>query len=125
MEGMLDAESLVYGGSGRNIFSTQSAPPPIPKAIAPARPTGNVVMGPPVPPPPPPPPPPPIDLTFFGTVAAKNGTKRAFLVHGDDVFLAGPGDIVDRRYKIVNILPNGIAIEDLPNNNTQILPLSH
>jgi hypothetical protein len=124
MEGMLEAESLVYGGSGRNIFSTQSAPPPIPKVIAPARPTG-----PPPPPapyvPPPPPPPPPIQLTFFGTVAAKNGTKRAFLVHGDDVFLAGPGDIVDRRYRIVNILPNGIAIEDLPNNNTQILPLTH
>ena len=119
MEGMLDAESLVYSGSARNIFSTQSAPPPIPKAIAPARPTG---------PPPPvvyvPPPPPPIQLTFFGVEVQKNGGKRAFLVHGDDVFLAAPGDIVERRYKIDSILTNGVVIEDLPNNDTQTIPLA-
>ena len=124
MEGMLDAESLLYNGSGRNIFSMQSAPPPVPKAIAPARPTG-----PPPPPapyvPPPPPPPPPIDLKFFGTEMGKDGSnKRAFLLHGEDVFIAGPGDIVDRRYKINAILPNGIMIEDLPNNNTQMVPLT-
>jgi len=124
MEGMLEAESLLYDGSGRNIFSMQSAPPPVPKAIAPARPTG-----PPPPPapyvPPPPPPPPPIDLKFFGTEMGKDGSnKRAFLLHGEDVFIAGPGDIVDRRYKIDAILPNGIMIEDLPNNNTQMVPLS-
>ncbi|HXB63206.1 MAG TPA: hypothetical protein VNU94_10195 [Acidobacteriaceae bacterium] len=120
MEGMNDAESLVYGGSGRNIFSTQSAPPPIPKAIAPARPKGP-------PPPPPvyvPPPPPPIQLQFFGTEAQKDGSKRAFLVNGDDVFLAAPGDIVERRYKILNILPNGVVIHDLPNNDTQTVNLS-
>jgi hypothetical protein len=123
MEGMLEAESLVYAGSGRNIFSMQSAPPPIPKPIAPARPTGP----PPPPPvyvPPPPPPPPPIDLKFFGVEVRKDGSKRAFLLHGDDVFLAGPGEIVDRRYKIDNIMPNGIMIEDLPNNNTQVIPLT-
>jgi len=107
MEGMLEAESLLYDGSGRNIFSMQSAPPPVPKAIAPAR------------------PPPPIDLKFFGTEMGKDGSnKRAFLLHGEDVFIAGPGDIVDRRYKIDAILPNGIMIEDLPNNNTQMVPLS-
>ena len=124
MEGMLEAESLLYAGSGRNIFSMQSAPPPVPKPIAPARPTG-----PPPPPapyvPPPPPPPPPIDLKFFGTEMGKDGSnKRAFLLHGEDVFLAGPGDIVDRRYKIDSILPSGIMIEDLPNNNTQMVPLT-
>ncbi|HEY6412875.1 MAG TPA: hypothetical protein VIX42_04270, partial [Edaphobacter sp.] len=35
---MLVAESLVYSGSGRNIFSASSVPVEIPKAIAPARP---------------------------------------------------------------------------------------
>lgn len=121
MEGMLDAEALVYGGSGRNIFSTQSAPPPIPKAIAPARPAGPVVMGPP--PPPPPPPPPAIDLKFFGTELQKNGTRRAFLLHGNQVFFAAEGDIIDRRYKIMSILVSTIVIEDMPNNNEQSLPL--
>jgi len=123
MEGMIDAESLIYGGSGRNIFSTQSLPPPVPKPIAPARP-----KGPPPPPPPPPPyvppPPPPIDLQFFGTEVGKDGTKRAFLLHGDDVFLASPGDIVERRYKIDSILPGGVMVEDLPNNDTQMVPIT-
>jgi len=123
-EGMLEAEALVYSGSGRNIFSMQSAPPPIPKVIAPARPNSTkmaamVPQG-----PPPPPPPPPIELKFFGTEVKKDGSKRAFLLHGEDVFLAGPGDIVDRRYKIHTIMPNGIVIEDLPNNNKQTIPLS-
>lgn len=124
-EGMLEAEALVYSGSGRNIFSMQSAPPPIPKAVAPPRPTPAAIAaaaaaaG-----PPPPPPPPPIDLKFFGTEVRKDGSKRAFLLHGEDVFLAGPGEIVDRRYKIDSIMPNGIVIWDLPNNNKQTLPLS-
>jgi len=123
-EGMMEAESLLYAGSGRNIFSMQSAPPPIPKAIAPPRPNPAAVAaaiaaaG-----PPPPPPPPPIDLKFFGTESRPNGNKRAFLLHGEDVFLAGPGDIVDRRYRVDAILPNGIVVEDLPNNNKQTLPL--
>jgi len=124
-EGMREAESLVYSGSGRNIFSMQSAPPPIPKAVAPPRPSPAAIAaaaaaaG-----PPPPPPPPPIDLKFFGTEVKKDGSKRAFLLHGEDVFLAGPGEIVDRRYNVESIQPNGIVITDLPNNNKQTLPLS-
>ncbi|HEY0307418.1 MAG TPA: hypothetical protein VGB94_04605 [Acidobacteriaceae bacterium] len=123
-EGMLEAEALVYSGTGRNIFSMQSAPPPIPKVIAPARPSAAAMAAMVPQGPPPPPPPPPIDLKFFGTEVKKDGSKRAFLLHGEDVFLAGPGDIVDRRYKIHTIMPNGIVIEDLPNNNKQTIPLS-
>jgi len=122
MEGMLEAESLMYDGSGRNIFSTQSAPPPTPKPIAPPRP--RVFVGPPAPvPPPPPPPPPPILLKFFGTEMSKKGVKRAFLIHEEDVYLAAPGDIIDRRYKVVNVLTNSVVITDMPNNDTQSLPL--
>lgn len=121
MEAMLVTESLVYSGSGRNIFSASSVPIDIPKPVAPARPK----PGPPPPPPPPPgpPPPPPIDLKFFGTATSPNGTRRAFLLHGDDVFLASDGDIVQRRYKVVSILANSIVVEDMTNNNRQTLPL--
>jgi hypothetical protein len=118
---MLVAESLVYSGGGRNIFSVTSAPIEIPKVIAPARPKGPVApvyvapAG--------PPPPPPIDLKFFGTATSGNGVRQAFLLHGDDVFLASPGDIVQRRYKVVSIAANSIVIEDMGNNNTQTLPL--
>ncbi len=121
MQAMLVTESLVYSGSGRNIFSPNSAPVDIPEAIASARPK----PGPPPPPPPPPgpPPPPPIDLKFFGTATAANGMRQAFLLHGDDVFLASDGDIVQRRYKVISVLANSIVVEDMGNNNRQTLPL--
>jgi hypothetical protein len=121
MEAMLVTESLVYSGSGRNIFSASSVPVDIPKPIAPVR----TKALPPPPPPQPvgPPPPPPIDLKFFGTATQPNGTRRAFLLHGDDVFLASDGDIVQRRYKVVSILANSIVVEDLTDNNRQTLPL--
>jgi hypothetical protein len=121
MEAMLVTESLVYSGSGRNIFSASSMPVDIPKPIASVRPK----PGPPPPPPPPPgpPPPPPIDLKFFGTATGADGKRAAFLLHGDDVFLAADGDIVQRKYKVISISANSILVEDMANNNRQTLPL--
>ncbi|HUZ95020.1 MAG TPA: hypothetical protein VMU57_08915 [Edaphobacter sp.] len=120
MKAMLVTESLVYSGSGRNIFSANSAPAVIiPRAIASARPKGPIVPVAPLGPPPPP----PIDLKFFGTATSGQGVRRAFLLHGEDVFLASPGDIVQRRYKVGAISANSIVVEDLTDNNTQTLPL--
>lgn len=121
MAAMLVTESLVYSGGGRNIFSGSSVPVDIPKPIVPVR-TAKVLPGPP-PPPPGPPPPPPIDLTFFGTATAANGTRRAFLLHGQDVFLASDGEVVQRRYMVITISANSIEVEDMANNNRQTLPL--
>ena len=121
MDAMLVTESLVYSGSGRNIFSATSVPVEIPKVIAAARPK----LGPPPPPPPPPgpPPPPPIDLKFFGVATDANGKRMAFLLHGDDVFVAKDGDIVQRKYKVISVAANSIVVEDLAYNNRQTLPL--
>jgi hypothetical protein len=120
MEAMLVTESLAYSGNGRNIFSANSVPVDIPKPIAPVR-----KAGPPPPPPQPPgpPPPPPIDLKFFGTTTGADGKREAFLLHGDDVFLASDGDIVQRKYKVVSVSANSILVEDMANNNRQTLPL--
>jgi hypothetical protein len=118
---MLVAESLVYTGGGRNIFSASSVPVEIPKAIAPARP--KAVLPPPPPVPQGPPPPPPIDLKFFGTSSLENGHRQAFLLHGEDVFLASDGDIVQRRYKVLTVSANSVLVEDMSNNNRQTLPL--
>jgi hypothetical protein len=117
-EVMAGAESLEYSGKGRNIFSMNSAPVVIPKEVASVRPQPVVPQ-----PPPGPPPPPAIDLKFFG-YSANNGAKKAFLLHGDDVFIANEGDVVDHHYKVVKISPLSIQVTDLLYNNTQTLPLT-
>lgn len=117
-EWMAAAESMKYSGSGRNIFSMSSTPVKIDKPIGPVRPNAHaaaVAQG--------PPPPPAIDLKFFGYEAHTGGVRKAFLLHGDDVFIAASGDVVDHRYKVVSIAPLSIQIQDIPYNDTQTLPL--
>lgn len=120
-EGMLAAEAVVYTGSGRNIFSgilEQTARVDIPKPIAPARvntPPPAAYTGPQAPP--------PIDLRFFGTAQRQGGKRQAFFLRGDDVFLAGEGEIVSRRYRVGTIAATSVQVTDLTNNSTQTLPL--
>src|SRR5215470_1983920 len=113
---MLVTEKLVYTGSGRNIFSAASAPVEIPKPVASARPKPVVPV---FTPPPGPPPPPPIDLKFFGTATSNEGKRQAFLLHGQDVFLASDGDIVQRRYRVITVSANSVLVEDMSYNNRQ------
>jgi hypothetical protein len=117
---MAQAESLEYSGRGRNIFSQFSAPAQIEQVKAPTRPSQmqqqqQIAQG--------PPPPPPIDLKFFGYEADKAGARKAFLLHGDDVFIASEGDVVDHRYRVLKIAPFNVQVEDIPYRNAQGLPL--
>jgi hypothetical protein len=116
-EKMALAESTEYHGNGRNIFSKNSMPVEIPKPIAPVR------TGPP-PPPPGPPPPPPIDLRFYGFASKQGGKPRIFLLQGEEVYIASEGDVVARRYRVGQISPGAVMIQDMPNNTTQSIPLS-
>jgi hypothetical protein len=113
-----ESEETQYKGSGRNIFQAQVD---IPRPIAP-------VVRHTAPPPPPvpqgPPPPPPIDLKFFGFSSKPGEPKRVFLSHGEDVFVGGEGDIIDRRYRILRISAASVEIEDVLNNNRQEIFLS-
>lgn len=117
-EVMEQAENTLYTGSGRNIFSPNSAPPPVEKP-QPFRPSQNQASGPAAPPPPP-----PIDLKFYGYSTAPGAPKQIFLLHGDDIFLAHEGDVVDRRYRIVSIQPFSVQVEDIPYHDTQSIPLT-
>jgi hypothetical protein len=123
MQSMLVTESVVYSGTGRNIFSATAAPPTVVqvvKPIAPPRPTVQAYVA---PVPTGPAPPPPIDLKFFGTATSASGVRQAFLLHGEDVYLATAGDIVARRYRVIAVAVNSIQVEDMTNNNKQSLPL--
>lgn len=116
---LAESENVNYKGTGRNIFSAQSAPPPIPKAIAPARPSGpNLTL------PPPPPQPPSIDLKYFGYTEAADRQPEAYFLHGEDVFMAKTGQIVDHRYKVVSVRPASVDVTDLSYNHTQTLTIS-
>lgn len=112
------SEGTKYEGKGRNIFRAEAEV--IPQAKFPAIKPG------PVPPPEAqgPPPPPPIPLRFYGFASRPGEPKKIFLSQGDDVFIAGEGDIVDRRYKILQISPNSVEVEDVLTNNRQSLPLT-
>jgi hypothetical protein len=116
----------VYTGTGRNIFSAVYTPPAavIPTKVPGVRTKPGPYVAPAPPPPPLPCPPscPPIPLKFFGT-ATRGGLRQAFLLSGEDVYLASPGDIVARRYKVGTINGNSVSVEDLTNHFTQTLPL--
>ncbi len=120
-EWMAKAENTAYSGTSRNIFSKDSLPPvqeaAIEKPVASARtgPGSVATSG--------PPPPPPIDLKFYGFAKQQNGRKLVFLMHGEDIFIAGAGDIVDGRYKVIQVNDNSIVIEDLAYTDQQTLPL--
>jgi hypothetical protein len=109
------SEDTKYSGSGRNIFRAEiEIPRPI---IAKKQPVVD-------PGPPPPPPPPPINLKFFGFANKPGEPKRVFLSQGEDIFIAGEGEIVDRRYKVLRITPTSVEIEDVLNSNRQMIPLT-
>jgi len=121
LDKLAQSELIAYAGTGRNIFSPNSAPP---TPIAPPRPNPNTVaqIGPP--PPPPPPKPPDIDLKYFGYSQDTGKAFKAFLIHGEDIFMAHSGEIVDHRYKVGSIRPLSIEITDLAYNNTQTIQLT-
>ena len=123
LEKLALSESIEYAGSGRNIFSGESAPVVIEQAIAKARPSAAAIAAANLPPPPPQPP--AIDLRYFGYTANRDGKREAFLLRGDDIFEAAAGEIVNHRYKVVAVDAKSVQITDLSYNNTQTLPLTN
>jgi hypothetical protein len=119
-------------GGSRSLFQFSAAPPPT-EAPGPTLvgkiPVTRIPYGPPRPPPPTPkapePPPPPITLKFYGYSAPRaDGQKRAFFLDGDDIFVAAEGEMIKKRYRVVQIGVNSVVMEDTQyKNNRQTLIL--
>lgn len=120
---LASAEQTQYEGNGRNIFVTQPDPVKIPDPVAKAntdaaaqQDTYRL---------PSPPPPTPIPLKFFGFASKVGEPKKIFLSQGEDVWVAGEGEIVNRRYKVLRISPNAVEMQDVVNSGPpQSIPLT-
>jgi hypothetical protein len=114
------SQSKKYEAGGRNIFRMEA--PPVGTTIADVR--TRPPFGPnPLPTPPPPPPPPPIPLKFYGFASKPTEPKKIFLIDEGEVFVARQGDIVERKYKVIQINNTSVIIEDVLTSNKQTIPL--
>jgi len=50
--------------------------------------------------------------------------REVFLSKDEDVFIASEGDIVDRRYRIVRIVPSSVEVEDMLNSHRKRILLA-
>ena len=108
---------------GRNIFVSQAEAVVIPHPITPG--TSPDVQTVDQWHPPTVPQAPPIPLKFYGFASRTGEPKKIFLKLGEDVFVAGEGEIVDRRYKVIRISPNSVEIQDVLNSGPpQNIPLT-
>jgi len=121
---LASAERMQYEGNGRNIFVSQAEDVVIPTPVARGNtdtqqsnedkyqlPTPPAAL--------------PIPLKFYGFASSPGEPKKIFLKLGEDVFVAGEGEIVDRRYKVIRILNTAVEIQDVVNSGpAQTIPLT-
>ena len=132
-------QDVRYAGVGRNLFefggaAVEPAKPTTPDPKIPVKKPGLEptrlarAAGPdtkPVPPPPAPPPQaPPIPLKYYGYVDNRSPLKRGFFLDGEDIQVAGEGQLIKRRYKVVRIGLTSVEMEDTSfPGQRQTLPL--
>lgn len=118
-------EAIKYEGSGRNIFVSQAEAVVIPTPGASGVTDKPDKKGDDIYHPPGPPAVTPIPLKFFGFANRPGEPRKVFLIKGEDTFIAGEGDIVDRRYRVVRIGPTSVDIQDVVGSGPpQSIPLT-
>jgi hypothetical protein len=114
-----DTRRTEYTKTVRNIFAVYVAPPPQAASQANAHKDYTVHE-----PPPPPPPALPANVKFFGygTVPG-DGSRRAFLTDGEDVFIVGEGETLLGRYRVVKVGNNNLEFEEVASGRHGTAPL--
>ena len=116
------SQNVKYEAGGRNIFRMEEVEDSADARVCQDR---SAEMGPPLPPTPTPtPPPPPIPLKFYGFASKGSEPKRIFLDDEGEVFVARQGDIVERKYKVIQINNTSVIIEDVLYSNRQTIQLT-
>jgi hypothetical protein len=102
-------KKLQYQGSHRNIFSTVAAPPvsavpppsaAVPPPINPTVPTGPAPLV--------------VPATFYGFVTdARTGTRRAFFMEGENVYIIGVGETLLGRFRLMQIGNSSVEMEEI------------
>jgi hypothetical protein len=114
---------LEYTGVHRNIFSA-TIPPPPPHVPSPAEARAAAAYAAAHPAPPPPPPPLSVPATFFGYVTdARTGHKQAFFTDGDDVFIAGEGELLLGKFRVLKIGNDTAEVEEVSSGRTTTLTM--
>jgi hypothetical protein len=118
---VLDNSRNVKYQEGRNIFQME--------AVKIETPLGNGRAGTPTPTPPPTPTPiptpPPIPLKYYGYANKPGEPRKIFLQEpGGELFVASEGQIVARRYRVVQIQANSVTMEDVITGNRQPVQLT-
>ena len=107
------SEKTQYEGNGRNIFVSQPDDVKIETPKGPGVTDHGNLTNQDIYHLPTPPPAPPIPLKFYGFASSPGEAKRVFLKMGEDVFVAGEGEIVNRRYKVMRISNSSVEIQDM------------
>jgi len=125
LEKLALTEQVLYSGAGRNIFSSESTPAPIEAPIKSARNAPKELPQPTMAPPKrEAPKAPQIALKYFGYIQSHDKKEiKAYFLHGEEIYIARAGDLVENRYKVVSIQPGSAQVTDLNYNSTQNLPL--
>ena len=119
LDSLAASQSNKYESGGRNIFrmkEKQSAGTTITAELSKSDPPPPTLLPPPLPP--------LIPLKFYGFARKPNEEKRIFLRNEDTLYVARQGDIVERKYKIMQINSSNAIIEDMLSNNRQTIQLT-
>jgi hypothetical protein len=112
---LASSEQTLYEGNGRNIFVSQAEvtiPAPVAPGVLEAQKAAEYHT-------------PQIPLKFYGFASQPGEAKKVFLSQGEELWVAGEGEIVNRRYKIVRITPTYVEMQDVVNSGPpQNIPLT-